>query len=293
MKAVARAMLVVAMQLALSPCSAGLATMTKRGPLRSALHKKVGTTISLEFVPLASAASMQIVGEQRTTALTAPERLRKLSSELRGGREGQLASAIFTPDVASVATLAAEQATAKGDFPGPCPIVFCGEAKHASDAVAAGATGVVMRASERETAALSGSVEVVWHVESSEEIEAIAEAESSCYLLDGASADELLPSLPEGSLVVAAVDAMQADSAEVDVGRRLAAAGCKALLVRQACVGDDEDLAYATFAVKALKSKKSSTFNIDGHTGAVNGHFGGTRSGSASAPEDGWARVNR
>ena len=42
--------------------------------------------------------------------------------------------------------------------------------------------------------------------------------------------------------------------------------------------------------IAQLTSKKSSTFAIDGHTGAVNGHFGsGGR--ALSSPEEGWSRM--
>ena len=61
---------------------------------------------------------------------------------------------------------------------------------------------------------------------------------------------------------------MQPDDAEVTQGRALVSAGCKSLLVRNACVGDTEDVVYSKYVVKQLTSKKSATFNIDGHTGA-------------------------
>ena len=58
-------------------------------------------------------------GARRTAALTPSERLAKVSAELRGGRDQPvLAASIWTPDLASVAVIAKEQATARGDFPG-------------------------------------------------------------------------------------------------------------------------------------------------------------------------------
>ena len=63
-------------------------------------------------------------------------------------------------------------------------------------------------------------------------------------------------------------------------------------LVRGACVGDAEDVIYSKYVVKELTSKKSSAFKIDGHTGAVNGHFGTSRSSTVS-PKDGWQRTRR
>ena len=105
------------------------------------------------------------------------------------------------------------------------------------------------------------------------------------------------PNLPEGDLEAQLTGVYGSSPGclctydnEVVKGRELVAAGCKALLVRRACVGDAEDVMYSKFVVKELTSKKSSSFNIDGHTGAVNGPFGGPRA-SWARPEGGWRRT--
>ena len=63
--------------------------------------------------------------------------------------------------------------------------------------------------------------------------------------------------------------------------------------MRGACVGDVEDLSYARYAVQQLTTKRSAAFAIDGHTGAVNGHFGGARAAAPTRPDDGWARTRQ
>ena len=253
-------------------------------PLKSALKKRSGAhTVSVEVIPAEGGTPVASIdagelaaggGARRTTELTAPERLARVSAELRGGREQPvLAAAIWTSDIETLRTLANEQATAKGDFPGPCPVIFNGDSSDASSAVAAGAAGVVLSAAdvEQAKALVADGVEIVWKVGSVEEVEAIvadeAVAEDS-FLLAGDAAASLIAALPSGALAIGAVEAMQPDDAEVTQGRALVSAGCKSLLVRNACVGDTEDVVYSKYVVKQLTSKKSATFNIDGHTGA-------------------------
>ena len=97
--------------------------------------------------------------------------------------------------------------------------------------------------------------------------------------------------LPAGAVAVAAVDAMpEPAGSEVAAGR---GAGCASVLVRGACVGDDEDAAYAAWVAAALRSKRSSEFGgIGGLTGAANGHFavGGAHASGDSPLE--WKRVS-
>lgn len=64
---------------------------------------------------------------------------------------------------------------------------------------------------------------------------------------------------------------------------------CRSLLLRAACVGDNEDIAYAQWAIDALASKASQEFKISGLTGAANGHFGTKAVGSAVRAVE-WAR---
>jgi len=64
----------------------------------------------------------------------------------------------------------------------------------------------------------------------------------------------------------------------------------RSLLLRRACVGDEEDLPYAKFAVGGLTSKMSSTFKIDGLTGSANGHFGTSGGGLRQGVVKAWKR---
>jgi len=293
-----RALLMLVLQVGLASSLAfyPVSDRKPKTPLKRALDKKVGVAVALEVAAGAEDTLVNEGEDRRTATLTAHESLTKLSGELRGGREGQLASALFADDVEAVSVLATEQASAKGDFPGPCPVVYCGDPEHAQAAVAAGAAGVVMPVDALDSAkeiCREGAAEIVWDVSSAEQVDTIVANEGApedCFLLEAHDFEALVGALPSGAVALSRLRAMQPDDGEIELGRSLMLAGCKSILVERACVGDAEDLPYARYAVKALTSKRSSAFAIDGHTGAVNGHFGG-RSQSVASPEDGWQRV--
>ena len=230
-----------------------------RSAVRKALVKKTGAlTVGIEYTGADGA------------------NLRTLSAYLR---ENDIA-AIYATDVGAVKSFADEQATAKGDFPGPVPVFFSGDAEDASAAISAGAAAVVLDAGAD---AVDGA-EVIWRGGSADGL-----PDNAVVLVDDLPADAA--GLPAGAVAVAAVDAMPTPAgSEVAAGR---GAGCASVLVRGACVGDDEDAAYAAWVAAALRSKRSSEFGgIGGLTGAANGHFavGGAHASGDSPLE--WKRVS-
>eukprot|EP00967_Tisochrysis_lutea_P024970 scaffold28689_cov30-Tisochrysis_lutea.AAC.1 len=270
---------VLLLSLSLSLCSPTGAVRVGRagGVLRGALWKRApvggALTVSLELSP----------------ALGLPEsQLALLSMKLR--KESNVAS-LWTGTLEQLEVVAREQASAKGDFPGPCPIVFQGELPEAQAALEAGAAAVVLEPSVLAQAdALEG--EVIWRISSVEQLPPILEAgRTDAFLVDSAVAAAILPELPGDALVIIAVNAMQPNAGEVMTCKDFAASGARSFLVRSACVGDEEDLPYAKFVVGGITSKMSSTFKIDGLTGAANGHFG--TSGGSLRPKTvkGWKRL--
>lgn len=263
-------MLLFLLQLVL-PYTSALAVATKPGPALRALKKASGAlTISAECanadgvdLPFLSAA------------------LRKCD-----------VATLWTSDLACVESFVDEQESARGDFPGPCPVVFDGPAEAAEAAAAAGAAAVVLDAAQREHASALGTVDVLWRVSSAAEAQDITDAglAAAAFVItsDTASAEETLAALPDGAVAVAALEAMGDGGAEIDAGRQLAAAGAAAVVLRSACVGDDEDVPYCQHAVKELTSKQSREFRIGGLTGAANGHFGTGVSSKQRARE--WKR---
>jgi len=187
------------------------------------------------------------------------------------------ASAIWASDLDVLSQLADEQSEAEFDFPGPCPVIFNGKSPEAEAAVAAGASAVVLEPSEHVLAASLGAVDVIWRVSDEEELGQLIDADAGGTppaLLLCPPSDALLGALPADAVVVGAVEAMAEANAEVEEARRLRAAGACAVLIRGACVADDEDLPYCKWLLKELTSKQSQTFRIGGLTGAANGHFG-------------------
>ena len=289
---------------------------TKRtGKVAKALRRPSGgLTVSIEYRP---------------TATNDIEEVRTLSAALRTMNTAVL----WTADLEAIGSLVAEQERARGDFPGPCPVCFSGDSAQAEAAVLAGASAVVLDGSHDLSAADGLGVEVVWRVENEEEMLRVADAGvGTAFLVDGSCIGSvpLLHTAPKGSVVVAAIDAMQDAHAEIDLGKALVAEGCKALLVRGACVGDEEDLIYSQFVINRLTTKvpgppfptflpqflshlisvsvantshdnrqenqiinrfqASSEFQIKGLTGAANGHFG--TGGSFRSKEMGpWQRT--
>ncbi|CAH0370676.1 unnamed protein product [Pelagomonas calceolata] len=208
----------------------------------------------------------------------AADAIDELSQELRKAK----AAAIWCDDVDAVKCFANEQATAKGDFPGPLPVVYTGADRQA--ATDAGAAAVVADAGEDVSVA-----PVIWRVTADNAAGAAAAAgEGDAFLFDADATAAVVAALPAKAVAVASLNAMQEDEAEVEAGRACRDAGAAGVLLRRACVGDDEDIKYARHAVGLLRSKRSSSFAMDGFTGSTNGHFG-TSYGGADKPKA-WKR---
>jgi hypothetical protein len=97
------------------------------------------------------------------------------------------------------------------------------------------------------------------------------------FLTNGAEAMEggLLAALPEDAVAISSVDSK---NNEIITGQELARAGCKSLLVRQACIGDyNWDLKYARFAIDSLTSKANPEFQITDISSSSKGGSGDFR----------------
>ena len=202
-------------------------------------------------------------------------------------------TAIWCSDVDNMKEFVREQETARGNFPGPCPVIYYGDVKATAAAAEAGASAVVLSAEdvEKDQFELSGNCEIIWKISSIEEMRLVLEKSDNsadAFLLDGSNKmEEVAAALPSGAMYIASVDPMQQDGAEIERAKELKKLGCASILIRQACVGDSEDLEYAQFLVGGMTSKASSEFKFSGLTGSTNGHFGGVQAtGSVK-----WRRV--
>ena len=166
------------------------------------------------------------------------------AAEVSAGLRKANAATIWASDVDTISQLAEEQSTASADFPGPCPVIFAGAASEAAAAVAVGAEAIVLSSADSALAA-EVDVPVIWKVSTPDEVRKIVSTSgreaASLFVVntDVEAAKEVCRSLPEGALAIGAVVAMQAGNAEIDEGRQLTAAGVRALIVREACVGDE------------------------------------------------------
>ena len=220
--------------------------------------------------------------------------LELLSMKLRSQAK---VSFIVCSDLPTIKELSAEQESARGNFPGPVPIVFEGSAL-SEDVSGAGASAVVVDAAADDAvsvaeAASSAGLETVWKVSTAEQTKQVLESTdelADVFLLDVRSDDDdgvamvsrIIEALPKSSMSIATLhDPMQEDGAEIETGKEFKSMGCASVFVRKACVGDKEDIDYASFVVGGLTSKASKEFKFSGLTGSTNGHFGGIQSNSS------------
>jgi hypothetical protein len=208
-------------------------------------------------------------------------------------------SSIWTSSTEAVAVLAEEQATARGNFPGPVPVVYNGP--DIERAVTAGASAVVVSSTEEWNthSVVVGSCEVIWNISSVEDAEKVMDlmgdrADDAAFCLDGVddetSMKQIIESLPISSLWIATLNPMQPDGLEIQRGKHYQKTyGCSSVLIQNACVGDGEDVEYSQFLVHGLTSKASSEFKFSGLTGSTNGHFGGVQANGRVQ----WRRVQR
>jgi len=185
-------------------------------------------------------------------------------------------AAVFTPSLLDLKIFCKEQQKAKGDFPGPCPVIYypppsAANAAQVEEAAGAGAAAIVLRPAtdlEVEEKASEGKMDVIWEVSSQEEMGlVVAAGRTAPIILIGTGAGEaeaadLVAALPADAIGVATVVRGQN---EMELGRDKHKAGVKALLVRHACVGNaDDDEGYARFAIETLTSKANPKFQITG-----------------------------
>lgn len=216
--------------------------------------------------------------------------LKILSMQLRRSAK---AAAIWSSDVESIAKLVKEQESARGDFPGPLPVIYSGSLSDADvvkTVVDGGVTAVVAdygASLDEAVTSLLSEVGIIWKVSSLDEMKEVQQSENMGNVIllskevlpasidDDASDDELAESLSNKSVVtIAQIQSMMPANAEIQLGKDLAKLGVSSLVLEQACVGDEEDVKYTSYAIEELNKKSSSSFSMTGLTGSTNGHFG-------------------
>lgn len=194
------------------------------------------------------------------------------------------ANALVTSDINVAKLCVNEQSTAKGNFPGPCPVLYTGSDFQAARSV--GVDAVVVSAGDCEP-----GVDTIYRIKSAEEFQRVPSHNAFWVDVDGelSSVQSVIEAIPNSAIVLASLKSMQENNDEIKLARELKQFGASAVVFQKAIVGDGEDLEYASFVVDSVTKKKSTTFNMTGLTGSTNGHFGGV----ASSQPRTWLRVKR
>ncbi|KAL9187397.1 hypothetical protein ACHAXT_001500 [Thalassiosira profunda] len=211
-----------------------------------------------------------------------------LSMQLRKSKAG----AIWTADAEAAVKIAEEQESARGDFPGPVPVIYSGSDFESvlNGGGEAGAAAVVLEyGQEGVDMQLLEDVGIIWKVENVAQLQELADSEKKTggvYLLskemlpesvdeESNELKEVLSSLPKSVVTIAPLPSMLPENSEVALGKHYAASlGISSLLLEGACAGDEEDTKYTAFAIDGISKKASSSFSMTGLTGSTNGHFG-------------------
>ena len=250
------------------------ATTVGTAPMLKSLLKKPSKvlTVGVEYSPQEESES--------------DESLEVLSMKLR---QQAKVSFILCNDLSAIQQFSKEQESAKGNFPGPIPIVCDSGESSVEEFSEAGASAIVVAAGSAEALSLaesasSAGLETIWKVSTAEEAKQVLESTNEladAFLLDvKEDCNDVIPQimevLPKSSMAIATIyDPMQEDGAEIETGKEFKSMGCASIFVKKAIVGDKEDIEYSSFLVGGLTSKASSEFKFSGLTGSTNGHFGG------------------
>jgi hypothetical protein len=222
---------------------------------------------------LGDLSSLIKASKTKTVILELDALCMKMTKEEIGTRSMQLrklgAAGIATNDVTTARYLVEEQATAKGDFPGPALVIYTG--KDVEAAVQAGVSAILSETSTTTTSACA--VPIIHKV--SPDIERMNSGDTAVLFEVDSTNIDAISQLSNSPLIIASLESMQNDQQEVILAKALAV---PCIFIRQAILGDKEDLVYAEFVLSGITKKRSSTFNLTGLTGSTNGHFGGIAS---------------
>mmetsp|Transcript_61972 Transcript_61972/g.128202 ORF Transcript_61972/g.128202 Transcript_61972/m.128202 type:complete len:328 (-) Transcript_61972:377-1360(-) len=197
--------------------------------------------------------------------------------------------------------LAEEQQQARGDFPGPVPVILRQPDvtdKSLAAAKASGASGVVLSmhsigcegCAKLAAAAAELDLESMWEVCTKEEAAEAMGAGAAALLVSNVEdsfgvAPAFWEGLPKNSVAVAEVKAKQPGNSEIGLARALGAAGCKAVLLSGACPEGEVDAhRYVDSAFRTIRSKKSEEFQIGGMVGSASPIGAGSMSHATKEP---------
>lgn len=249
-----------------------------------ALKRPRGSSVGVE---LECAPAREAEANANAPRTTSDDRdLSVLSMQLRKAK----CAAIWTSDAGAAAAIGREQEGARGDFPGPVPVVYTGPAEDvlATGGDGAGVSAVVLECGQHVDAEALSDFGIIWKVDGLDQLRELSGTEGigGVFLLsrdmlpqsaEEEAAEELkeaLTDLPKSAVTVAPLPTMLPENGEIALGKHYASLGVSSLLLEGACVGDEEDAQYSQYAIEELNKKSSSSFSMTGLTGSTNGHFG-------------------
>jgi hypothetical protein len=217
----------------------------------TSIQRPRGVSVGIEYT--SSSADVSILSMQ----------LRKLN-----------ARAIYTSSIEALQKFAKEQSSAAGDFPGPVPVVYNGDSWR--DAVDSGADMIVLDYAsfnnQDDLASLKG-VGVIWKVSQITHIQdAIVndmgnvfllsddflfgeQNESNGSIINMEQLQEQLSTVPESAILVAQLQSMLPENAELTLGKSLSSTNrVTSLLFKNCCVNDEEDIKL-DIGAKTLRGK--------------------------------------
>lgn len=240
-------------------------SLDKLEVIKSTLKRPRGASIGVEYAPSSS--------EDGNNNKLSDGDLSILSMQLRKSK----CAAIWTSDSTSVAKIVNEQETSRGDFPGPVPVIYCGPVETTSS----DATAVVLEYGVDNIMDSLNEVGIIWKVNTMDQLQDLVDAEKNAggvYLLSkdmlptntedvSSELKDMLSNLPKSIVTIAPLSTMLPENKEIALGKHYASLGISSLLLENACVGDEEDIKYAQYAIEELNKKSSSSFSMTGLTG--------------------------
>ena len=205
---------------------------------------------------------------------------RGLSNLIRHSKAAALVVTLSDDDIYSKEALLAfsdEQKSALGEFPGPVPIVRGGATsmRHVAEAAAWGCSGVLLEVDELGVEAASklaagakllGLETIAQCGASTDSVAAAASCDTGIVCVTGSRDIESMcaarKAIPKEAVAVASIE-RDDENREVPASKELLSSGYSAVLVKDALLGDPQDIEYAPWLLAEAMSKKSSVIHLN------------------------------
>ena len=151
------------------------------------------------------------------------------------------ANALATSDINVAKLCVNEQTTAKGNFPGPCPVLYTGS--DIEGARSAGVDAVVISPGDCVPGA-----DIIYRIKSTDDFQRVSSHNAFWVDVDGelSSVQTIIEAIPDSAIVLACLKSMQENNDEIKLARELKRFGTSAIVFQKAIVGEGEDLEFCS-----------------------------------------------